>query len=33
MSQYLHAGQVAQINKDIPHTDGYTNFIGDRRKK
>lgn len=31
MSQHLHTGQVAQINEDIPYTDGYTNFIGERR--
>lgn len=31
MSQHLHTGQVAQINEDIPNTDGYTNFIGERR--
>lgn len=33
MSQHLHTGQVAQINEDIPNTDGYTNFIGERRGK
>lgn len=33
MSQHLHTGQVAQVNEAILHTDGYTNFIGDRKKK